>query len=92
MHSHACISLQVWDSYRAGKAVQMIDASIYKENVKDEILRVIEIGLSCTQADPRSRPTMARVVELLRSKRSEEEKLVLTDPPFLEISIDSMQR
>lgn len=80
---------KIWNCYKAGTLAQIIDESIYKENKKDEILHVVETGLLCAQANPRSRPTMTKVVELLRSSRSEEE-LVLTHPPFFEVSIESV--
>ncbi|KAK8933960.1 Cysteine-rich receptor-like protein kinase 2 [Platanthera zijinensis] len=84
--SHADHSLlaKVWNHYKANALAEIIDRKIYDKSVNDDIIQVIFIGLQCTQADPQSRPTMTRVVEMLRNSRSYEE-VVLTDPPFLDV-------
>ncbi|KAK8923609.1 Cysteine-rich receptor-like protein kinase 2 [Platanthera zijinensis] len=86
--SHAEYSLlaKVWNHYKASTLDVMIDRKIYDKNLRDEIVDVILIGLRCTQADPHSRPSMTRVVEMLRSNGGGEEEFVLTDPPFLDIT------
>lgn len=62
---------------------RIIDRSFYEEAAEDEILHVVHVGLLCTQATPSYRPTMAKVVELLRSKRDQGD-VIPTDPPFLD--------
>lgn len=78
--------LQVWNHYKANKLDNVIDRRIYNNDVRDEIIQVILIGLQCTQADLHSRPTMSRVVEMLRSNSGDDEAFLLTDPPFLDVS------
>lgn len=78
--------LQVWNQYKANTLDNVIDRRIYNNDVRDEIIQVILIGLQCTQADLHSRPTMSRVVEMLRSNSGDEEAFLLTDPPFLDVS------
>lgn len=75
----------MWKHYKADSLDDIIDKKIYDESVAYEIIQVMLIGLQCTQADPQSRPTMLRAVEMLRSKRREE-VLILSDPPFLDVS------
>lgn len=58
--------------------------------MKAEILHIMWIGLFCAQANPHDRPTMGKVVELLRSSRYEEE-VALTDPPFLDVAMEDIQ-
>lgn len=81
---------KIWDHYKTGTAEELIEECIYEESVKAEILHVMHIGLFCAQANPRDRPTMAKVVELLRSSRNEEE-IVLTDPPFLDVAMEDIE-
>lgn len=45
---------------------------------------MVQIGLLCAQANPGDRPTMTKVVELLRSHTHDVE-IVLSDPPFLNV-------
>lgn len=47
-------------------------------------MHMLQIGLLCTQANPDERPTMGKVVELLRNQRHNLE-VVLSDPPFLTV-------
>lgn len=51
-------------------------------NVKDEVFRVLHIGLLCTQEIPSLRPTMSRVLKLLINK--EEQLPAPTNPPFID--------
>ncbi|KAG0456130.1 hypothetical protein HPP92_023918 [Vanilla planifolia] len=76
---------KVWNNYKANSLDNIIDKKIYDNNARDEIIQVVLIGLQCTQGDPQSRPTMSRVVEMLRSNRGGDE-VVLSDPPFLDVS------
>lgn len=46
----------------------MMDPTLASSAVPDQVAMCIQIGLLCTQGDPKLRPTMSRVV-LLLSKR-----------------------
>lgn len=48
----------------------------------NEIERVIQIGLLCTQESPNSRPTMTKVVQMLREKDLELPQPSM--PPFID--------
>ncbi|KAK1269945.1 Cysteine-rich receptor-like protein kinase 2 [Acorus gramineus] len=76
--------LKIWNNYKSNTVESIIDDRIYVASLKDEMLHVVHVGLLCTQATPNNRPTMARVVEMLRSNRAEEDPIP-TDPPFLEV-------
>ena len=69
---------------------KVVDARLQQETVVDEITRVVQIGLLCTQANPDERPAMSRVVELLRDRDGArgDAEFVLGDPPFFEVEID----
>lgn len=58
------------------------------EHEAEEVKRMIEIALMCTQTSPALRPTMSEVVVLLKSKGSLIEHPPPTKPPF----IDSEER
>lgn len=40
---------------------EMIDPSLRRDSLRDEILRCIHIGLMCVQEDPVDRPTMSMI-------------------------------
>lgn len=49
---------------------------------KNEVLRVVQIGLLCTQELPSLRPTMSKVLQMLTKK---EDRLPLpANPPFID--------
>nr|CAB3477354.1 unnamed protein product [Digitaria exilis] len=75
---------QVWKHYKDNTVEMIVDQSIYEDTIRDEIMHIVQIGLLCTQADPDDRPTMGKVVELLRNHRNDLE-IVLSDPPFLNV-------
>ncbi|XP_057448514.1 cysteine-rich receptor-like protein kinase 2 isoform X2 [Lotus japonicus] len=81
--------LVAWEHFQTGTAEQLFDPNIelheaHNGNVKNEILRVIHIGLLCIQEIPSLRPTMSKVLQMLTKK---EELLVApSNPPFLDES------
>ncbi|OAY77969.1 Cysteine-rich receptor-like protein kinase 2 [Ananas comosus] len=75
---------KVWNHYKNNTIEEIVDEGIYEESAKEDIMHVIQIGLLCTQANPGDRPTMAKVVELLRKRRHDWE-LILNDPPFFDV-------
>ncbi|KAJ1690585.1 hypothetical protein LUZ63_014740 [Rhynchospora breviuscula] len=83
-HSGHLLLSQVWNHYRSKTMEKIADKEIYRDSLKEEILSVVQIGLQCTQSSPADRPTMSKVVELIRS-RSHDAEVVINDPPFLKI-------
>lgn len=53
----------------------------HDSNVKYEVLRVIHVGLLCTQESSSLRPTMSRVLQMLTT---EEQLPGPTSPPFID--------
>ncbi|KAK9113692.1 hypothetical protein Syun_020489 [Stephania yunnanensis] len=76
---------KIWSHYKAGTVDQIIDRSCYREESKDEILHVVNVALLCTQATAGYRPSMSKVVELLRSSKTKEDLYQPSDPPFLDV-------
>lgn len=82
---------KIWSHYKAETVDEIMDRHFYDEAVKDEILHAAHVGLLCTQATPSYRPTMAKVVELLRSTKNQE-NVFPTDPPFLDVlSVENLE-
>lgn len=82
---------KIWSHYKAETVDEILDRHFYDEAVKDEILHAVHVGLLCTQATPSYRPTMAKVVELLRSTKNQE-NVFPTDPPFLDVlSVENLE-
>ncbi|TVU34106.1 hypothetical protein EJB05_15934, partial [Eragrostis curvula] len=75
---------QVWKHYKDNTVEMIVDRDIYDDTIRDEVMHLLQIGLLCTQANPDDRPTMGKVVELLRNRRHDL-KIILSDPPFLTV-------
>ncbi|ONM41439.1 Cysteine-rich receptor-like protein kinase 2 [Zea mays] len=83
-HGGQVLLTKVWKQYKDNRVEMIVDRSIYEDSIRDEIMHILQIGLLCTQANPDDRPTMGKVVELLRNHRNALE-IVLSDPPFLNV-------
>ncbi|KAK1665071.1 hypothetical protein QYE76_053230 [Lolium multiflorum] len=83
-HGGQALLTKVWNHYKDNTVERVVDRSIYEDTIRDEVLHTLQIGLMCAQASPGDRPTMTKVVELLRSHKHDVE-IVLSDPPFLNV-------
>jgi len=54
-----------WHLYEEGRPLELMDPDIESTCSEEEVLRVIEVALLCTQAVPTTRPPMSRVVAML---------------------------
>jgi serine/threonine protein kinase/Leucine-rich repeat (LRR) protein len=54
-----------WHLHEKEKTLDLMDPDIESTCSKEEVLRVIEVALLCTQAAPAMRPSMSRVVAML---------------------------
>ncbi|XP_021800960.1 cysteine-rich receptor-like protein kinase 2, partial [Prunus avium] len=61
-----------WKHFQAGATEELYDSNLMLQNcnddVKDEILRVVQIGLLCTQESPSLRPKMSKALQMLTKK------------------------
>ncbi|KAG5059246.1 hypothetical protein GLYMA_01G028100v4 [Glycine max] len=80
-----------WKHFQAGTSEQLFDPNLDLQedhnsnvNVKDEIIRVVHIGLLCTQEVPSLRPSMSKALQMLTKK--EEHLDAPSNPPFLDES------
>ncbi|KAM3706319.1 hypothetical protein ACB098_03G143700 [Castanea mollissima] len=76
-----------WKHFRSGTVEQLYDPNLmlhnhYNVNVKNEILRVLHIGLLCTQEIQSLRPTMSKALQMLTNK--DYELPAPTNPPFID--------
>ncbi|XP_028754480.1 cysteine-rich receptor-like protein kinase 2 [Neltuma alba] len=83
-----------WKHFQSGTAGQLLDPNLtsqenHNSDVKDEILRVVHIGLLCTQEISSLRPTMAKALEMLTKK--EEQLPAPSNPPFIDESTMELQ-
>ncbi|XP_047941558.1 probable LRR receptor-like serine/threonine-protein kinase At1g56140 isoform X1 [Salvia hispanica] len=53
-----------WNLHENGKEIELVDPTLQEYEV-DEVKRIIDIALLCTQASPGLRPMMSRVVAML---------------------------
>ncbi|KAI6694861.1 hypothetical protein NL676_022571 [Syzygium grande] len=76
-----------WNHFQANRAEELFDPNLmlhnyHNSNIKNEVLRVIHIGLLCTQEAPSLRPTMSKALQMLTKK--DEELPPPTNPPFID--------
>ncbi|KAK4588078.1 hypothetical protein RGQ29_019174 [Quercus rubra] len=55
----------IWDHWKEGKAMEIVDPSLGETYPTDEVSRCIHIGLLCVQEHATDRPTMSTVVFML---------------------------
>ncbi|CAO2175962.1 unnamed protein product [Urochloa humidicola] len=60
----------VWDKWRAGSIVDVVDPSLGSQYPESEVMNCIEIGLLCVQENPVDRPDASAVVLMLDSPSS----------------------
>ncbi|KAB5547900.1 hypothetical protein DKX38_011306 [Salix brachista] len=70
---------KAWKHFQSSTVQGIIDKSMEIEDA-EEIQRVVQIGLLCTQESPNLRPTMTEVVQMLR--KEEVELPSPSKPPF----------
>ncbi|KAK8292786.1 hypothetical protein V6Z11_D06G142700 [Gossypium hirsutum] len=63
-----------WRYWTERRPLEIMDPTLRDSYVSDEVIRCIQIGLLCVQQNPKSRPTMARIVPMLSSSG-------ITSPP-----------
>ncbi|KAJ7942933.1 Receptor-like kinase [Quillaja saponaria] len=54
--------------YKKGRSLEIMDPTLATSAATEQVAMCIQIGLLCTQGDPRLRPTMRRVVVILSKK------------------------
>lgn len=77
---------QAWKHFQQRTVEQLIDLNLMLHNyqsvnVKNEILRVVHVGLLCTQEIASLRPSMSKALLMLVKK---EELPTPTNPPFMD--------
>ncbi|KAK4785427.1 hypothetical protein SAY86_002116 [Trapa natans] len=86
-YSESIITI-AWNHFQAGTVEELYDPNLMLDNyhnsssIKNEVLRVIHIGLLCTQEAPSLRPAMSRIHAMLT--KMDEELPVPTNPPFMD--------
>ncbi|GMI83488.1 cysteine-rich RLK (RECEPTOR-like protein kinase) 2, ALTERED SEED GERMINATION 6, CYSTEINE-RICH RLK2 [Hibiscus trionum] len=77
-----------WSHFQSGTAEEIYDPNIMLNDnsqwtdAKNQIYRVLHIGLLCTQEGRSLRPSMSKVLQMLTKK--EEELPAPTNPPFMD--------
>ena len=62
-----CVTLQAWKHWKEGTPLELLDMTLRDSYSRDEVIRCINIGLSCVQEDPAKRPTMQTIALMLNS-------------------------
>ncbi|KAH0669076.1 hypothetical protein KY289_023569 [Solanum tuberosum] len=76
-----------WQHFQHARVEELFDPNLmlhnyHTSNVKKEVLRVVHVGLLCTQEIPGLRPSMSKALQMLVKK--EEELPAPTNPPFVD--------
>ncbi|XP_060213980.1 cysteine-rich receptor-like protein kinase 2 [Lycium barbarum] len=85
-YSDSLISI-AWQHFQHGRVEELFDPNLmlhnyHTSNVKKEVLRMVHVGLLCTQEVPGLRPSMSKALQMLVKK--EEELPVPSNPPFVD--------
>ncbi|XP_069152229.1 cysteine-rich receptor-like protein kinase 2 isoform X2 [Solanum lycopersicum] len=77
----------VWEHYKRGMVDELFDPNLmlhnyHTINVRNEVARVLHVGLLCTQEIPTLRPSMSKALQMFIKK--DEELPPPTKPPFVE--------
>ena len=76
---------QAWKLYENGQHLELVDETLDTDEYEaEDVKKIVEIALMCTQASPALRPTMSEVVVLLKSAGSRENSRPLTRPVFVD--------
>uniref|UniRef100_A0A3N7ECH6 Protein kinase domain-containing protein n=1 Tax=Populus trichocarpa TaxID=3694 RepID=A0A3N7ECH6_POPTR len=76
---------RAWRLYEADMHLELVDGSMSPDEYEtEEMKKIIEIALMCTQSTASLRPTMSEVVVLLKSKGSSAQKPPPVSPPLIE--------
>nr|CAD1826471.1 unnamed protein product [Ananas comosus var. bracteatus] len=59
-----------WKLHRKGQSLDLMDPALRTTAVPEQVKMCVHVGLLCTQADPKLRPDMKRVVVILSKKPS----------------------
>ncbi|GLU11306.1 hypothetical protein SLE2022_280610 [Rubroshorea leprosula] len=84
-NSFETLVTNAWKHFHSDTTSRLIDECLTSEDV-EEIKRVIQVGLLCTQETPSLRPSMTSVIQMLKHK--DVELPIPTKPPFLYESIE----
>ncbi|XP_015879272.3 cold-responsive protein kinase 1-like [Ziziphus jujuba] len=79
---------RAWKLYENEKHLDLVDETLDRKDPhyeEENVKKVIEIALMCTQSSPIQRPTMSEVVALLKSKGSFEQR-TLSRPVFIDVN------
>ncbi|XP_050205691.1 cysteine-rich receptor-like protein kinase 2 [Mercurialis annua] len=84
-YSDSLVTL-TWKQFQAGIVEELYDPNLmlhnhHNINVKNDVYRVVHIGLLCTQEIPSLRPTMAKALQMLTT---EENLPAPSNPPFID--------
>ncbi|XAR65089.1 Non-specific serine/threonine protein kinase [Bertholletia excelsa] len=77
-----------WKHFQKGKVEELFDPNLMLQNyyhncnIKNEVLRVVHIGLLCTQEVAPLRPTMSKALQMLAKK--DEDLPPPSNPPFID--------
>ncbi|KAL7141798.1 hypothetical protein ABFS83_08G078000 [Erythranthe nasuta] len=69
-----------WKLWNKGRPLEMVDESLFGVFSADEALRCIQVGLLCTQREPKYRPAMPCVLKMLQAQDLEMELRVEQRP------------
>ncbi|XWS22626.1 hypothetical protein CRYUN_Cryun29cG0052300 [Craigia yunnanensis] len=76
-----------WKHFQLGTVEEIYDPNLmlnnnHSSNLKNEVFRVVHIGLLCTQEIPSLRPSMSKVLQMVTKK--DEDLRAPTNPPFMD--------
>ncbi|KAF6135016.1 hypothetical protein GIB67_014065 [Kingdonia uniflora] len=82
--SHECLDtlvISTWRHFQSNSVSEIIDEDIDVDDI-EEVIRVVQIGLLCTQEAPSLRPTMTEIIQMLTQRDLHLDEPTI--PPFVD--------
>lgn len=79
--------MQTWDLYERKELVALVDSGLNGDFDAEEAVRILKVGLLCTQDSPKLRPSMTAVVKMLSGETEVYDKRI-TKPGLISDFMD----
>lgn len=79
--NECAINFQAWKCWLEGNTLELMDPTLRDTCSNEEVIKCVNMGLSCVQEDVSKRPSMATIVQLLNSTLTASTSLSRLQPP-----------
>ncbi|KAL3535827.1 hypothetical protein ACH5RR_004288 [Cinchona calisaya] len=81
---------KAWEMWQEGYCLDLMDQTLMESCLEDELILCIQVALLCVQENPKDRPTMSDIVQMLRNERTN--LSIPKQPAFSTLSIPNVEQ